>query len=150
VKYLILLPIFIFALFQGAFLPLNLVLLTVLVWSAFAEASAGDKVGQLVFFVAFLGGLFLDLAKGTPLGFSSFLFLVLSSLLILYARRFNPTHPVFLPIFVFLSANLYSLIAYRFINWFEGLILAALALIFGFLGKYFLVEIDKEKIKLKV
>lgn len=141
-EYLILLLILIFALFQGAFLPLNLVLLTVLVWTALRPTKES-------LLVAFLAGLFLDLGKGYVLGFSSFAFLVFSFILISYSRRFNPIHPVFLPVFVFLSSNLYSLVANHVFNWPEGLILAILALIFGFLGRFFLMETDDKRIKLK-
>jgi len=141
--YLILLPIFLFALIQGAFLPLNLVLLTVLVWTALRP----PKESLLI---AFFAGLILDLAEGTPLGFSSFMLLFLCGLLILYSHRFDSSHPLFLTVFVFISSDLYSLVTNHFFNWPEGLVLAILALIFGFLGKFFLAEIDKEKIKLKI
>ena len=141
--YLILLPIFLFALIQGAFLPLNLVLLTVLVWTALRP----PKESLLI---AFFAGLLLDLGKGYLLGFSSFAFLVFSFTLISYSHRFDSSHPLFLTVFVFISSNLYSLVTNHFFNWPEGLVLAILALIFGFLGKFFLAEIDKEKIKLKI
>lgn len=142
--WLILLPIFIFALIQGAFLSLNLVLLGLLVWSAFAP-------GKQILLVAFVSGLIFDLTQGTPLGVSSFIFLVFTFILYLYSRRFSPSHPLFLTIFVFFSSVFYSLITnYPLVNWLEGLVLAILALIFGFLGKFFLLEVDREKIKLKI
>ena len=100
-SYFILIPIFFLALLQGAFLPVNLVLLVVLLWAII-------RPPKEVFGVAFISGLFLDLAKGTPLGFSSALLLVTCYLLLLYSRRFDPTHPVFLPLFVFLAALVFN------------------------------------------
>jgi len=140
-SYLILIPIFIFALFQGAFLPLNLVLLTILFFTAF-NANKGSL------WVAFWGGLILDLAKGTPFGLSSLLFLTFSFLLILYSRRFEPTHWLFLSFFVFVSAIGYSLIVWRQINWGATLVLVLLTLIVLFILRFFPIE-KKRSLKLR-
>jgi len=141
-SYLILLPIFILALFQGAFLKLNLVLLLVLSWAAFRP----PKESLLV---AFFSGLLLDLARGTPLGFSSFALLIAGYLLLLYRRRFDPFHPAFLPVFVFLVSSFLSLIFYRHWFWFESFVLALLALSLRYLLVFFIGWIDKERIRLR-
>lgn len=97
---MIFLLILIFSLFQATFLPVNLVLLTLIFWIALKPSK-----GSL--WLAFGAGLILDLAKGTTLGLSSFLLLVISYLLILYSRRFNPLHPLFLGIFMLLATLIY-------------------------------------------
>jgi len=114
--YLILLPILFFAVLQGAFLPLNLVLLAVVLLAVFRPAKE-------VFWTAFISGLFLDLAGGTPLGFSSFKFLVFSFTLFLYSRRFDPRHPLFLAVLTGLVGSFWE----GHFNWQEGLILGILA-----------------------
>lgn len=101
---MIFLPILIFSLLQATFLPLNLVLLTVIFWVAWRPEKTS-------LYFAFAAGLILDLAKGMTLGLSSFLFLVISYLLILYSRRFNPLHPLFLVVFMLLATLIYSFIA---------------------------------------
>jgi len=141
-SYLLLIPIFIFALFQGAFLPLNLVLLTVLFFSVFNP----DKKAL---WVAFWGGLILDLAQGTTFGLSAAIFLFLSLLLLLYSRRFEPAHLVFLPIFVFLSSFFYSFLAWQQTSWVKGLILLILAGLALFVLKLFRFE-KIQGLKLKV
>lgn len=140
--YLVLLPIFIFALAQGAFLKLNLVLLIVLTWATFRP----PKESLLV---AFFSGLLLDLAKGTPLGLSSLILLLTSYFLLLYSRRFDSLHPVFLPVAVFLISNLYYLIFYHHWFWFGSLVLALLALGLRYLLVFFIGRVDKEQIKLR-
>jgi cell shape-determining protein MreD len=92
-NYLILIPIFLLALLQAVFLPVNLLILLVLGRAAFAPARGG------VFLIAFFAGLFLDLATLGRLGSASLLFLFFSLLIILYRRRFDPAHPLFLPLF---------------------------------------------------
>lgn len=120
--YLILLPILFLALIQGAFLQINLVLLLVIFWSAL-------KPEKRSLWVAFWAGLFLDLAKGTFLGFSSFYFLVFTFVLILYSRKFNPAQPFFLFTFVFLAASVWNRLNLGFWGWWPALILAGLALV---------------------
>lgn len=142
-NYSILLIIFVLALFQGAFLSLNLVLLSVLTWAVIRPSKES-------LLIAFLGGLFLDLTKGTPLGLSGLVFLVAVILVILYRRKFDPLHPVFLPLVVFLSALGYSLVVNRFFDWFEGLILAILALFARLVVRQMATGFDRQGIRLKV
>ncbi len=140
-SYLILIPIFLLALIQGAFLPLNLVLLLVLGWAVV-------RPGKEALSVAFVSGIFLDLAKGTPLGFSSLLFLTAVALVVIYSRRFDPTHPVFLAVFVFLAAAIIDLVAHR--PWLgEAIVLAILSLLLRPLLAYYRRDFDRETIKLK-
>ena len=142
-SYLILLLIFLFALFQATFLPLNLVLLTVLAWVTIRPARES-------LIIAFFAGILLDLAKGTPLGLSSLILLIASFLVILYRRRFDPLHPVFLPIFTLLSAVGYSEIVFRLINWPAGLVLAVFAFLARLFMKSFSTGFDNRGIRLKV
>jgi len=139
--YIILIPIFIFALLQGAFLPFNLVLLIILFYTAFKP----DKNSLLM---AFLGGLFLDLAQGTSFGLSALIFLILTFLLILYSPRFEPTHWLFLSFFVFVSAIGYSLIVWRQINWGTTMVLVFLTLIVLFILRFFPIE-KRRSLKLR-
>lgn len=141
-SYLILLPIFLLALFQGAVLPLNLVLLVVLVWTAIRPPKES-------LIVAFFSGIFLDLAKGTPLGFSSLVLLIASYVLLLYSRRFDPAHPVFLFIFVFLVLTIFNLFLKK--PWLpEGVVLALLSLLTRPAIKFYQEELDRGKLKLKI
>lgn len=142
-RYLMLLLVFFLALLQGAFLPLNLVLLAVLIWTVLKSAKES-------LIVSFLAGLFLDLAKGTPLGISSFMLLAACYLLLLYRRKLDPLHPLFLPIFVFLSANAYSFTINHFFNWPEGLILGVLAFLARLMVKRFSVRFGGPEIRLKI
>jgi rod shape-determining protein MreD len=135
-SYLVLLPIFLFSLFQGAFLPLNLVLLVVVLLAVFRPAKES-------LWLAFISGLFLDLAVGTPLGFSSFLLLVTCGVLRIYSRRFDPRHPLFLAVLTGLVGSFWE----GHFNWQEGLILGILACLLGLLLKSFLFFGEK---KLKI
>lgn len=140
--FLILIPIFILALLQGAFLKLNLVLLLILSWASF-------RPPKEVVLISFLAGLLLDLAKGMPLGLSSAFFLVSAYLLLLYRRKFDSFHPVFLPVFVFLASIIYSRLFWHHGNWLESFILAFLALGLRYLLVFFVGRVDKEQIKLR-
>lgn len=128
--YLVLLLITFFALFQGAFLKLNLILLLVLFWACFRPAKE-------VVLIAFSSGIILDLAKGTPLGLSSLVLLVACYVLLLYRRRFDSLHPLFLPIAVFLISNILYLISNHHWLWLESFVLALLALGLRYLLVYF-------------
>ena len=97
---MIFLPILIFSLFQATFLPLNLVLWTVILWTV-------RRPEEKSLYLAFAAGLILDLAKGGALGFSSSIFLITSYILLLYSRRFNSLHPLFLVIFMLLATLIY-------------------------------------------
>lgn len=141
-NYLILIPIFILALLQGAFLKLNLVLLLVLSWASF-------RPPKEVILISFFAGLLLDLAKGMPLGLSSLMFLAAGYLLLLYRRKFDSFHPAFLPIFVFLVSSVYSLLFNHHWNWLESFTLAFFALGLRYLLVFFVGRADKEQIKLR-
>lgn len=141
-NYLILIPIFILALLQGAFLKLNLVLLLVLSWASF-------RPPKEVILISFFAGLLLDLAKGMPLGLSSLMFLAASYLLFLYRRKFDSFHPAFLPVFVFLASSAYSLLFNHHWNWLESFTLAFFALGLRYLLVFFVGRADKEQIKLR-
>lgn len=135
-NYILLLLILILAIFQGAFIPLNLVLLVIIFLVAYQPNEVSLRL-------AFFAGLFLDLAKGKPLGLSSFWLLVISSLLIVYSRRFNSRHPLFLAIFTFISSALISR------NWNLAFLLALTGLIIKLILRLFSLE-PNEGIKLKV
>lgn len=98
---MILLLIFIFSLLQATFLPLNLVLWTVILLMARRPETKS-------LYLAFAAGLILDLAKGGTLGLSSVVLLITSYVLLIYSRRFNPSHPVFLVVFMLLATLAYS------------------------------------------
>ena len=91
--YLVLLPLFALSALQGSFVKINLVMLLVLIWAVIRKTSESLTV-------AFLAGIFLDLAKGLPLGSSSLFLLFSVFLLSLYSQKFDPAHPGFLGIFV--------------------------------------------------
>ena len=139
---LIFLPIFVFCLFQGTFLSLNLVLLTVLLWTVL-------RPGKGNFGIVFLAGIFLDLAKGTPLGLSSLLFLLSTGLMILYSHRFDPHHPLFLAFFVFLADLAYSRLVNGVFNWPATLAVSFFALAAGLAWRWLEGGLRQEVIRLK-
>jgi len=139
-NYLILFPIFLFALLQGAFLPLNLVLLVVIFFAVF-------RPGKESFLVAFFSGLFLDLAKGITLGVSSLILLFICYLLRVYSRHFNSRQPIFLAIFSSLAAILWSRVFQGFFDWRGGIILFVLALFLAVTLRSFWFP-DEGKIKI--
>ncbi len=136
---------------------MNLVLLAVLVWATIRPMRES-------LLVAFVAGLLLDLAQGTSLGLSSLIFLIATYILQLYSRKFDPLHPVFLPIFVFRSTIIYQLLAspalsadrpageltVNYLVWLEALILALLALLVRPLIKYFSLGFERGGIRLKI
>lgn len=140
--YLILCLTLFLALLQGAVLPLNLVLLLVLLWSIIRPAKEGWGV-------AFLSGLFLDLAKGTPLGSSSLILLIVCFAWRLYSRRFDPTHPLFLAAFLFLISVAWNLLL-REVWLVDGLALAALSFLARPLVKFYHEDISRDRLRLKV
>ncbi|MCX6725775.1 MAG: hypothetical protein NT052_00445 [Candidatus Shapirobacteria bacterium] len=141
-SYLILIPIFLFALLQGAFLSLNLVLLTVLIFAAF-------KTNRQSLWVAFWSGLILDLAKGQNFGLSSLVFLLVAGLIILYSQRFEPGWPPFLTILAFSFDLILSRITNGYLSWLSSLILALLTLILTFSWWHFVGRSLNTKIKLR-
>lgn len=140
--YLFLLPVLLLVLLQGSILPWNLVLLLVFFRAAL-------KPDQQTFFLAFLGGLLLDLGQGTPLGLSSLLFLFGSLLLFFYSRKFEPSHPIFLTVFIVLINLLYRKIVFGFSYWQESLILAFLSLVSAFFWQRWVGRNFERKIKLR-
>lgn len=142
-KYLILLPLFILSIFQGTFFPLNLVLLLIL----FLAITRPAKETLLI---AFTSGIFLDLANGSTLGYSSILLLISSFLVILYSRRLDVYHPFFLPAFVLITAGAWSLVTQHFFNWPRTLILAVLAYLIRVLAKILPLNYDGREGRLKL
>jgi len=138
-SFFILIPIFLFALLQGVFLPLNLVLLTVVSFTVLVE-------NQGVFLIAFLAGLFLDLVKNTPLGSTSLYFLLLAGLLRLYAFKFNSRQPLFLAGTTFLGVLFWSKIFQGFWDWGQGLVLGLLSFAVGVILRIFWISPGKIKV----
>jgi len=138
-QYLILLLILFFALLQGAFLPSNLVLLTVIFFTILGEE-------KTAFLVTFFSGLFLDLVKGVYLGSSSAYFLLISGLLCLYASKFNSRQPLFLASVAFLGQLFWGKIFQDFWNFEEALVLGIFAFVLGLILKNFLISSQKIRV----
>jgi len=141
-NYLILIPIFILVVLQASILPLNLLLLLLLIVAAL-------KPSQQSFYLAFWGGLFLDLGQGTSLGLSSLIFLLASLLLFLYSKKFEASYAPFLAIFVFLISLLYNQAVFGYLGWQKSLILAILAFLFSFCWQRFFIRVSERKVKLR-
>lgn len=125
-------------------MPLNLVLVGVLVWASIRPAREG-------LIVAFFAGVFLDFSSGTPLGLSSLIFLVAAYLLHLYSRKYDPLYLFFLPVFVFFSFLVYSLLVNHYPNLRQAFLLAFLAFLIRPLVKYFSpLGFEKGGLRLKV
>lgn len=125
-KYLIYLLIFLASLLQVALFKINLVLIAVILWTCWA----GKKQSL---WLAFLGGVFLDLAKNSTLGISSFSLLVVCLFLLLYREKLSPFHPLFLMIFTFLSGILFDLVLFRIIHWWNIILSLLVVLLVRFL-----------------
>jgi len=138
-QHLIFLSILFFALLQGAFLSLNLVLLAVIFFTVLEEE-------KTAFLIAFFSGLFLDLAKGMSLGASSVYFLLTSGLLYLYSFKFNSQQPLFLAGSSFLAQLFWGRIFQNFWGFREALLLGILAFILGLILKNFLISSQKIKV----
>jgi rod shape-determining protein MreD len=141
-NYIYLLLILLLAIFQGALMPLNLILLAVIFLTVYMPTKTTLRL-------SFSAGLFLDLAKGTALGLSSFWLLVTSFLLIVYGRRFNSRHQLFLAIFTFISSALISRLMIKNFGWNLAFVLALIALVIRLILKWFSLEPNKG-IRLKV
>ena len=140
--YLILLLTLFLSLLQGAVLSLNLVLLVVLIWSII-------RPPREAWTIAFFSGLFLDLAKGTPLGSSSLILLIVCFAWRLYSRRFDATQPLFLAAYLFLVSVIWDLILKE--AWLiESLILAALSFLARPLVRFYHEDISRDRLRLKV
>lgn len=100
---LILLPIFIFSVFQATILSWNIVLLIVVGGGLLRP----PKESLLT---AFFSGLIFDLTLGKTLGLTSIIFLLLTFLAILYQRKFKTTHPLYLLAFAFFSLWFFALL----------------------------------------
>jgi len=137
-KYLIFFLVFLLAVLQASFLKLNLVLLLVLLWATFRS----DQEGLMI---AFFSGLLLDLASGTPLGLSSLIFVLSSFLIILYRRRFDPSHFAFLPIFTFFSLILFDALIKGRLYWLNIFTVVLLAVLSRFLFTPFFEELGRSR-----
>lgn len=135
----ILLLLFAVSIIQWSFLPLDIVLLIVI---TAAVIGSGLEVAG----VAFFGGLFADLAQGRVIGGSSMLFLLIAFVVYLYRRRFDATHPVFLPFFALFSDLLYRWVTQK--NW--GLWQAGSLAVLAFLLRCALLYFGRANKEIKV
>lgn len=130
------------AVFQGSFLSLNLILLLILLRMAL-------KPDAKNLWLAFSGGLILDLAKNQFLGLSAIVFLLAAGLIILYGKRFEPAWPPFLAILVLGTDLLWSRWTNGYLNWLPSIILSFSALLISFFWWRFVGRSLNEKIRLR-
>jgi len=144
-KYLFYPIIFLLSAVQAAFLPLNLVLMTLILWWGFAGSAAE------VFIWSFVAGLFLDLARGTFLGASSLIFMIFGLFFWLYLRRFDYRIPWLMAIYVVVMNGIYEKILLGSFWLVRLVVLAILTLIIAFiLNNFWAWERQKGKgIKLR-
>jgi len=140
--YLNLFLIFLLSLFQGAFLPINLVLAAVL----FRTAVEPDPKSLLL---AFFGGFFLDLILGQPWGLSAIIFLSASFLLFFYKQKFAASHPFFLTVFVFLMSLINDKLVKGYLSWRGSFLLAVLTFLFSFFWWQLFIRPSGKRINLK-
>jgi len=148
-KYILVIMLALFlAILQGTLIPLNLLFLLVVF-----VATLRTPTETLV--LAFFGGLFLDLALGNHLGVSSLVFLVISGLIILYRRRFDPAHLLFLPLFITLGTLINLLVGRQPLALGNLLILLGLSLVIRKLiivlyGGWDNITIDNQRNKIRL
>lgn len=127
------------SLIQTTLLPLNFLLVGV-IWEGLSSRDFLIK--------SFLGGLVFDLISGSRLGITSVVFLLISFLSYLYARKFFKFHFVFLLGILALSILIFNFLVKR--RFFTG---ADLFLILFFVGFAFFKKFSSSKdfeIKLKI
>jgi cell shape-determining protein MreD len=139
---ILLISVLVLAVLQGSFLSLNLILLLVLLRMALKPEAKN-------LWLAFLGGLILDLAKNQTLGLSAIVFLLAAGLIILYSKRFEPAWPPFLAILVLVTDLLWGRWTNGYFNWLPSLILSFLALLISFFWWRFVGRSLNEKIRLR-
>jgi cell shape-determining protein MreD len=144
-KYLFYPIIFLLSVIQAAFLPINLVLMTLVLWWGFAGSAVE------VFIWSFVAGLFLDLARGTTLGLSSLIFMIFSLFFYLYRRRFDYRIPWLMAIYVVIMDVIFEKISVGSFWLVRLVILGIITLVIAFvLNNFWAWESQKGKgIKLK-
>jgi len=117
--------ILVLSLFQAAFLPLNLALLLVLLFSL-RDISQSDRHGA---WLTFWSGLIFDLSQGLTWGTSSLIFVVVGFLFRGYSRRFDIHRPFLLAGFILPVALVYQRLVFGSWSWWSALALAILAIL---------------------
>ena len=102
---IIYLLVIIVALLETTIIPLNLTLVTVILWASVRSDYQGLSV-------AFLAGLLIDLLLGQNLGFSSLLYLLAVIPVYLYKRRFHAEKWQFLLPYILIIISLVNLFSY--------------------------------------
>lgn len=121
--------VFLFSILQVFLGEVSLVLLLVLVWAFIAER-------KQAIIVAFMAGVFVDLAQFQCLGVSSLFFLIVVFLVFLYKDRFNPLVLLFLPLSCFFASLFYDFLLRGYLDFEKAFLSALLALIIRFLLKF--------------
>ncbi len=105
-KWLILIPIFIFAILQTTAVSFNFILILLLL-AALIGLEAESILG------AFVAGIILDISGGTLLGLSSIAYFVCLFPVFIYQRRFRSQNPLYWVILFIASAIIFNLITGR-------------------------------------
>ena len=126
-KYFAYLILFVLAVIQAAFWPINLVLASLVILLTLSQSVSQGLL------LAFVSGVFLDLANGSNLGISSGLFLIFTLVFFLYQRRFNYQNPIFLGLFVLISSLIYDRLAFGYFIWQAAVVVSLITALAAFL-----------------
>jgi len=109
---------------------MNILLFLVIIFSFYTQEF------RQVFWLSFLGGLFLDLIFGNLIGFSSLCFLMICFLVYVYRKRFSSSHFLFQLSFILLADWLFTWLNREIWTLKSVLILSLLSLIiFSFVNR---------------
>jgi len=133
-----------FSLIQTTFLPINLLLVFVIIFSLWQEAPQS-------FLWVFLAGLCLDFFSLKQLGLSAMIFVSFDFLLKIYRQRFSLEQPLVISLVFVFSYLIFSSLTGREIRIWEGLVLLVTLLLIRFLRKdLFFVSSGQEEGRLKL
>ncbi len=95
--------LFIFSLIEASVLPIPLVLSFVICWTVIGS----DNVSLLM---AFVGGLLIDIMTGRFLGSTGLFALIISFVLLRYARKINSRSMLYIVVVLLVAAGVYQFI----------------------------------------
>lgn len=102
-KYLIYLLLFLLIIIESSITTMPWVLMFLIFFAVFVRS-------EVVFVMAFMSGVFIDILTLRPIGITSIFFLVILFLILLYERKFEIGTVYFVTIATFISSLLYFIV----------------------------------------
>lgn len=115
------------------FLPLPFFLVAMLLWSIYVAE-------DYALITAFIGGILYDILLLRPIGYTSFLLLMLLFVAIVYKRKFQSTNFLFLVFWSFVSSIIFVYFNIHAVMWGVGILCAGITL---FLARLFFFQFQR-------